>query len=79
VQSIDYHGADSILECLVGDQLLQVRVEGVRRPAVGEPVGLEWKPEAMHVFDRETTLRVERKVLVAADGAGEAPALRAVK
>lgn len=79
VQSIDYHGADSILECLVGDQLLQVRVEGVRRPAVGEPVGLEWRPEAMHVFDKETTRRVERKLLVAADGADEAPALRAVR
>ncbi len=64
IRSIEYHGADSILECGVGDQMLQVRVEGIRRHTVGDAVRLGWLPEAMHIFDTAQGHRVERKVLV---------------
>lgn len=61
--AIEYHGADSILECLVGDQTLQVRIEGVRQLNVGDNIGLSWAPSAVHVFDEAAGHRVERKVL----------------
>lgn len=75
IRGIDYHGADSILECQVGDQLLQVRVEGVRQFTVGDNVSLGWAPEAMHIFDETTTHRIERKRLVRHLGE---PVLRAI-
>lgn len=63
IEAIEYHGADSILECLVGDQTLQVRIEGVRQLNVGDKIGLTWAPSAVHVFDEAAGHRVERKVL----------------
>jgi sn-glycerol 3-phosphate transport system ATP-binding protein len=76
IRAIEYHGADSILECAVGDQTLQVRVEGIRRQAVGDHVRLGWLPDAMHVFDASGGDRVERKLLVG--GASGERVLRAV-
>lgn len=63
VSAAEYHGADSILECTVGSQTLQVRVEGARRFGAGERIGLNWSTSAMHVFDEKSDQRVERKVL----------------
>ncbi|ASV88577.1 ABC transporter family protein (plasmid) [Ochrobactrum quorumnocens] len=63
IEAIEYHGADSILECRVGDQTLQVRVEGVRQLNVGDTVGLTWLPSAVHIFDEVEGHRVERTVL----------------
>lgn len=63
VSTAEYHGADSILECVVGSQTLQVRVEGARRFAPGQRIGLTWPASAMHVFDEKSEQRVERKVL----------------
>jgi sn-glycerol 3-phosphate transport system ATP-binding protein len=60
ILSIEYHGADSILECRVGDQVLQVRVDGIRQQAAGDQIRLGWLPEAMHVFCEESGARVER-------------------
>lgn len=63
VSTAEYHGADSILECMVGSQTLQVRVEGARRFAPGQQIGLTWSASAMHVFDEKTEQRIERKAL----------------
>jgi sn-glycerol 3-phosphate transport system ATP-binding protein len=60
IAAIEYHGADSILDCSIGDQLLQVRVEGIRKFTVGEKLRLGWPPEAMHVFDAARGERVDR-------------------
>ncbi|WP_273786406.1 ABC transporter ATP-binding protein [Brucella intermedia] len=63
IEAIEYHGADSILECRVGDQSLQVRIEGVRRLNRGDTVGLTWAQSAVHVFDEAEGHRVERTAL----------------
>jgi sn-glycerol 3-phosphate transport system ATP-binding protein len=63
IEAIEYHGADSILECRVGDQSLQVRIEGIRRLNRGDTVGLTWAPSAVHVFDEAEGHRVERTAL----------------
>ncbi|EKF41274.1 ABC transporter ATP-binding protein [Nitratireductor indicus] len=54
VRNVEYHGADSILECEAGEENITVRVDGVRPIAVGSRLSLSWEPEAMHVFDRES-------------------------
>lgn len=61
VDGIEYHGADSILECKVGDQNLVVRIEGVRRFNLGDEIKLTWAQDAVHVFDRANGERVERQ------------------
>ncbi|MBX3597733.1 MAG: ABC transporter ATP-binding protein [Rhizobiaceae bacterium] len=68
VRSVDYHGADSILDCIIGDQTLQVRVEGVRRYGADEAIRLGWDPQAMHIFEAESERRVERAPLDFASG-----------
>ncbi|MBZ9678877.1 ABC transporter ATP-binding protein [Mesorhizobium sp. ES1-1] len=74
IRGIEYHGADSILECSIGDQLLQVRVEGIRRQSVGDQIRLGWLPEAMHVFDGADGNRIERRPMI-----GHAAAERALR
>jgi sn-glycerol 3-phosphate transport system ATP-binding protein len=59
VRSIDYHGADSIIECAIGDQVLVVRTEGVSHLVPGAPVRLSWSDEAMHIFDAASGRRVD--------------------
>jgi sn-glycerol 3-phosphate transport system ATP-binding protein len=63
VAAIEYHGADSILDCRVGDQAIQVRIEGVRQLTPGDKVHLTWAPSAVHVFDEAGGCRVERMAL----------------
>lgn len=63
IEAVEYHGADSILECRVGDQSLQVRIEGIRRLNRGDTVSLTWAPSAVHVFDEAQGHRVERTAL----------------
>jgi sn-glycerol 3-phosphate transport system ATP-binding protein len=63
VESVDYHGANSIIECRVGDQLVQARVDGVRSYAKGEAVRLGWSAEAIHLFDKQSGRRIEAAVL----------------
>jgi sn-glycerol 3-phosphate transport system ATP-binding protein len=63
VAAVEYHGADSILDCTVGSQMLQVRIEGVRRFSQGQQIRLGWHPEAMHVFEEETGLRRDLRPL----------------
>jgi sn-glycerol 3-phosphate transport system ATP-binding protein len=76
VRSVDYYGADSILDCVVGDQALQVRVEGVRRYGIGETVRLRWSSDAMHVFAAGSEKRVERTPILAS--ASQARPVRAL-
>lgn len=58
ILAVEYHGADSILECRVGDQALMVRVDGVLRNQIGENIWLSWADGAAHVFD-ESSRRVD--------------------
>jgi sn-glycerol 3-phosphate transport system ATP-binding protein len=59
IRSVDYHGADSIIECAIGSQIVLVRAEGVSGLLPGQRVRLAWEPDAMHVFNAETGQRVD--------------------
>ncbi|MDM0023209.1 ABC transporter ATP-binding protein [Variovorax saccharolyticus] len=51
VQSLEYLGADLVLRCAVGSQVLLVRTAGQHRAEPGDRVGLRWAPEEGHGFD----------------------------
>jgi sn-glycerol 3-phosphate transport system ATP-binding protein len=53
VRSIEYLGADLILHCVVGSELLTVRTGGQAQLAAGSEVLLDWDDSAMHHFDSQ--------------------------
>jgi len=53
VRSIEYLGADLILHCGVGSELLTVRTGGQADLAAGSEVLLDWPASAMHHFDSQ--------------------------
>ena len=55
----DYLGADSVVEVDVGGQRAFVRVAGHAACAEGDVVNVGWAPEAVHVFDAATGVRVD--------------------
>jgi sn-glycerol 3-phosphate transport system ATP-binding protein len=59
VDAVEYLGADSLLTCRVGDQLLTARVSGRAGLQRGDKVRLGWAAGAAHFFDGATQLRRE--------------------
>lgn len=57
VETSEYFGADSIVACRAGDQRINLRVPGPPTLDAGARVHLRLPPEALHFFDRQTTLR----------------------
>jgi sn-glycerol 3-phosphate transport system ATP-binding protein len=57
VESVEYLGADSIVACRAGAELMTVRVPRAVNYAAGEDVRLSWDPAATHHFDAATGLR----------------------
>ena len=57
VMHAEFLGADTLLKCRVGSQVVQVRVPRLVRIAAGESVRLRWRDEAAHLFDRATGCR----------------------
>ncbi|CAN5149506.1 ABC transporter ATP-binding protein [soil metagenome] len=51
VASLEYLGADLVLRCLVGTELLMVRATGQHTATPGDHVRLHWAPEHAHGFD----------------------------
>ncbi len=51
VQSLEYLGADLVLRCAVGSELITVRADGKSELAVGAPVLLHWPAHGEHYFD----------------------------
>ena len=51
VQSVEYLGADLVLHCQVGSQILLARTTGQHRAQAGERVALHWAPQDSHGFD----------------------------
>jgi sn-glycerol 3-phosphate transport system ATP-binding protein len=51
LEAIEYLGADSVLACRAGSELLIVRAPGKVTLAPGAAVQLAWPREAMHLFD----------------------------
>ncbi len=59
VQSSEYLGADSIVTCRVGEELINARVAGGARLPPGAALRLSWSPAAQHLFDARSGRRVE--------------------
>jgi len=55
VKSFEYLGADLVLRCAVGSELITVRTEGKTDVAEGATVGLGWTAQAEHYFDSQGT------------------------
>ena len=53
VRSVEYLGADLILHCGVGSELLTVRTSGQAELATGSEVRLDWPDAALHYFDAD--------------------------
>jgi len=53
VRSCEYLGADLILRCAIGSEVLTVRTEGQTEIAPGSEVRLDWPPAAAHLFDSQ--------------------------
>jgi sn-glycerol 3-phosphate transport system ATP-binding protein len=57
VESVEYLGADSLLICRIGDQLLTARVAGRVGVSGGDSARLGWARGASHFFDAATGTR----------------------
>ena len=53
VQSLEYLGADLVLRCAVGAELITVRADGKSDLAEGAQVSLHWPAQAEHYFDAQ--------------------------
>jgi sn-glycerol 3-phosphate transport system ATP-binding protein len=53
VQSLEYLGADLVLRCALGSELITVRADGLTDVAAGAQVALGWPPQAEHYFDAQ--------------------------
>ncbi|MET0543636.1 MAG: ABC transporter ATP-binding protein [Variovorax sp.] len=53
VQSAEYLGADLVLRCAVGSEILLVRADGQRHAEPGEQIGLRWVATDAHGFDAQ--------------------------
>ena len=51
VQGSEYLGADLVLRCAIGSEVLLVRADGQRHCPIGEQVGLHWSRADAHGFD----------------------------
>ena len=51
VRSLEYLGADLVLRCAVGSEMITVRADGSCEVAAGAQVALHWPPQAEHYFD----------------------------
>ena len=60
VQSIEYLGADDLVDCTVGSEPLIVRVQHRHNLQPGAPVRLGWSSEHVHLFDNVSGRRIER-------------------
>ncbi len=59
VLDCEYHGADSVVNCWVGGQLLALRVPGRAHLSRGAAVRLAWSAGDVHLFDERSGVRRE--------------------
>jgi sn-glycerol 3-phosphate transport system ATP-binding protein len=57
VSAVEYLGADSIIDCKIGDEIVTVRVAGQSAMKAGAPVGLVLEAKDLHFFDAASGLR----------------------
>lgn len=53
VQGLEYLGADLVLRCGIGSEIVTVRTEGRHEVAAGAQVSLGWNPRDQHLFDAQ--------------------------
>jgi sn-glycerol 3-phosphate transport system ATP-binding protein len=53
VHSVEYLGADLVLRCAVGTEMITVRTDDHGDIAVGAPIFLSWPPTAEHYFGND--------------------------
>jgi sn-glycerol 3-phosphate transport system ATP-binding protein len=58
VTSVEYLGADSLVEARIADQPLIVRVPGKIGLGEGQTIGLDWDSDHEHFFDTATGKRL---------------------
>ncbi|GLQ04797.1 ABC transporter ATP-binding protein [Sneathiella chinensis] len=58
VESIEYLGADNLVDCRIGDSLLTVRLQNRLAVTVGERLRLRWDATHFHLFDSGSGKRV---------------------
>jgi sn-glycerol 3-phosphate transport system ATP-binding protein len=58
VESVEYLGADSLLLCRIGEQLMTARVTGRVGMSSGDSARLGWARGASHFFDAATGIRL---------------------
>ncbi|MGB8435255.1 MAG: ABC transporter ATP-binding protein, partial [Burkholderiales bacterium] len=59
VESVDYHGADTVVSTRVGEEALMLRVSGQFPPERRGSIRVGWDANAAHVFDAKTGMRRE--------------------
>jgi sn-glycerol 3-phosphate transport system ATP-binding protein len=59
VEAVEYLGADSIITCRAGGELVNARVARHARAVPGERVCLAWNADAVHLFDARTEKRIQ--------------------
>ncbi len=59
VDALEYFGADSIVDCTVGEQRLAVRAHGRMKVEPGVRVHLTWRAESVHFFQSSSGRRRE--------------------
>ena len=60
VVTVEYLGADSIVTCAAGAEMLALRAPGRVELSDGTPVRLTWHPDAVHLFDAVSGKRIEQ-------------------
>ena len=63
VESVEYLGADSLLLCRIGEQILTARVTGRVGVSSGDSARLGWARGASHFFDATTGIRLATEPL----------------
>lgn len=69
VESVEYQGSDSIVNCQLGSHALAARLPGRVQLAVGDAVHLGWAPNTISLFDPKSGMRIDHT-------ADNAPSLR---
>ena len=59
VELVEPQGADTVVVVRVGEAELLARVDGASGPREGEAVALAFDPARLHLFDTETSARIE--------------------
>ena len=63
IAGIEYLGADSVVTCIVGGEMLAVRAKGKLRGGAGDRLLLAWDDSAMHCFERDSGMRLDGTVI----------------